>query len=581
VRIYCGGRWYETPLYRRESLRPRDRLKGPAVIAETNSTTIVEVGWVAEATELDSLILERIEPPARQPAAGTKADPVLLEVFNNLFMSIAEQMGLRLQQTAQSVNIKERLDFSCAVFDRGGNLIANAPHIPVHLGSMGDTIKTVIRENAGQMRPGDSFAINDPYHGGTHLPDITVVTPVFARDGESILFYVGSRGHHSDIGGITPSSMPPDSTSVEQEGVLFTNWKLVDGGAFREAETRARLTSGRYPARNPAQNLADLRAQIAANAKGEQELSRMVEDFGREVVDAYTQHVQDNAEEAVRRVIGSLKDGEFSLMTDNGAVIKVTVRVDRSRRAAVVDFTGTSSELPNNFNAPSSISTAAVLFVFRSLIDRDIPLNAGCLKPLEIVIPEGSMLNPRYPAAVVAGNVETSQCITNALFGALGVCAASQCTMNSFSFGNEAHQYIETIAGGSGAGPGYDGTDAVHTNMTNSLITDPEVLELRYPVLLEAFEIRRGSGGAGRWSGGNGVTRCMRFLEPMTASILSNNRRVAPFGLSGGLPGQLGRNRVERADGRTDDLGSCATIQLAAGDVFVIETPGGGGYGPP
>ena len=490
-------------------------------------------------------------------------------------------MGLRLQQTAQSVNIKERLDFSCAVFDGEGSLIANAPHVPVHLGSMGETIKTVIRENAGEMRPGDAFAINDPYRGGTHLPDITVVTPVFARDGKSILFYVGSRGHHSDIGGITPGSMPADSTSVEQEGVLFGNQKIVKEGAFREAEIRAQLTSGRYPARNPAQNLADLRAQIAANAKGEEELSRMVEEFGQEVVDAYTQHVQENAEEAVRRVIGSLKDSEFSLITDNGAVIKVAIRVDHSRRSAVVDFTGTSSELPNNFNAPSSISTAAVLFVFRSLVDRDIPLNAGCLKPLKIVIPRGSMLNPRYPAAVVAGNVETSQCITNALFGALGVCAASQCTMNSFSFGNDAHQYIETIAGGSGAGCGYHGTDVVHTNMTNSLITDPEILEFRYPVLLEAFEIRQGSGGAGRWHGGDGATRRMQFLAPMTASILSNNRSVAPFGLRGGLPGGLGRNLVKKADGRSEILGSCATVQLAAGDTFVIETPGGGGYGAP
>ena len=579
VRIYSGGRWWETGLYRRDSMRANDVVCGPAIIAEANSTTVVEPGWQAEVTELDHLVMKRVMPQVRRTLPGTDADPVMLEVFNNLFMSIAEQMGLRLQQTAHSVNIKERLDFSCAIFDRNGNLIANAPHIPVHLGSMGESIKTVIRENAGAMRPGDSFAINDPYHGGTHLPDVTVITPVFGPERESVEFYVGSRGHHADIGGITPGSMPPDSTSVEQEGVLFTNWKLVEAGSLREAETLALLAAGTYPARNPAQNIADLRAQIAANAKGEQELQRMLADFGLPVVQAYTQHVQDHAEEAVRCVIGALKDGEFRLETDSGAVIKVSVRIDQLHRAAVVDFTGTSAQVANNFNAPSSICVAAVLFVFRSLVDADIPLNAGCLKPLQIIIPEGSMLNPRFPAAVVAGNVETSQCITNALFGALGVCGASQCTMNCFSFGNSEHQYIETIAGGSGAGPEYDGTDVVHTNMTNSLITDPEVLEFRYPVVLETYEIRRGSGGAGRWKGGNGATRRIRFLAPMTASVLSNNRRVAPFGMAAGMAGGLGRNWVERADGRTQELGSCVTVELAAHDAFIIETPGGGGYG--
>jgi 5-oxoprolinase (ATP-hydrolysing) len=579
VRVYSGGRWQETALYRRETMQEEDVVCGPAIIAEANSTTVVEPGWEAHVTNLGHLFLRRIGVCFRRAVGGTTCDPVMLEVFNNLFMSIAEQMGLRLQQTAHSVNIKERLDFSCALFDSQGNLLANAPHIPVHLGSMGESIKTVIKENAGKIRRGDAFAINDPYHGGTHLPDITVITPVFSPDGQSIEFYVGSRGHHADIGGITPGSMPPDSTSVDQEGVLFTNWKLVDAGTMREDETLTLLNAGPYPARNPSQNITDLRAQIAANAKGEQELLRMIDDFGPVAVRAYTRHVQDNAEEAVRRVIGALKDGKFRLETDSGAVIQVAVRVDPARRAAVIDFAGTSPQVPNNFNAPSSICVAAVLFVFRSLVESDIPLNAGCLRPLQIVIPEGSLLNPHYPAAVVAGNVETSQCITNALFGALGVSAASQCTMNSFSFGNREHQYIETIAGGSGAGPGYDGTDVVHTNMTNSLITDPEVLELRYPVLLESYEIRTDSGGAGLWKGGNGATRRIRFLAPMAASILSNNRRIAPFGMAGGKSGGRGRNGIQHADGRLEELGSCATAQLTTGDVFIIETPGGGGYG--
>jgi 5-oxoprolinase (ATP-hydrolysing) len=437
----------------------------------------------------------------------------------------------------------------------------------------------VIRENAGAIHPGDSFAINDPYRGGTHLPDITVITPVFTRDQQAIAFYVGSRGHHADIGGITPGSMPPDSTHLDQEGVLFTNWKLVSGGRLREAETRELLTSGPYPARNPMQNLADLRAQIAANTKGAQELLTMIDEFGSETVKAYTAHVQDNAEEAVRAVIGSLKDGSFCLETDAGARIQVTVHVDPAQRSAVIDFTGTSAQVANNFNAPASITVAAVLYVFRSLVNRDIPLNAGCLRPLEIVIPEGSMLNPRYPAAVVAGNVETSQCVTNALLAALGVSAALQCTMNNFSFGNAQYQYYETIAGGSGASQGYDGTDAIHTHMTNSRLTDPEVLEFRFPVLLESFAIREASGGAGHWRGGCGASRRLRFLAPMSASILSNNRRIAPFGLRGGEPGQTGANIVQRADGLIERLSSCATVTLAAGDVFVIETPGGGGYG--
>jgi 5-oxoprolinase (ATP-hydrolysing) len=504
-------------------------------------------------------------------------------------------MGVRLQNTAYSVNIKERLDFSCALFDAEGNLIANAPHMPVHLGSMSESIKTVIRENAGRMQAGDAYVINDPYHGGTHLPDVTVITPVFDRDGREILFYVGSRGHHADIGGSTPGSMPPFSTSLDEEGVRFINFKLVEGqgvgrpGRLREAELMQLLTSGTYPARNPAQNLADLRAQIAANEKGREELLKMVEQFTLEVVRAYMKHVQDNAEESVRRVVTRLKDGAFEYRLDNGAVIKVRITVHHARRGATIDFSGTSPQLPNNFNAPSAVCVAAVLYVFRTLVDDDIPLNAGCLKPLEIVIPEGSMLNPGYPSAVVAGNVETSSCITNALYGALGVMASAQGTMNNFTFGNAMHQYYETISGGSGAGiedvvpgadvRGFDGTDVVQTNMTNSRLTDPEVLEFRYPVRLESYEIRAGSGGAGRWHGGNGGTRRVRFLEAMTASILANNRSIAPFGMAGGQPGEAGRNWVERTDGRIEEMGHIGSVEMKPGDVYVIQTPGGGGYG--
>jgi 5-oxoprolinase (ATP-hydrolysing) len=579
VRVYFHGEWQDTPLLERDEMRAGECVAGPAIIVEANSTTVVEPGWQAQLTELDHLTLTRVGPRARTAEIGTRAEPMMLEVFANLFMSIAEQMGLRLQQSAHSVNIKERLDFSCAVFDRHGNLLANAPHMPVHLGSMGESVRTVIRENAGTLRPGDSIALNDPYRGGTHLPDITVITPVFACDEQSVEFYVGSRGHHADIGGITPGSMPPDSTRLDQEGVLFTNWKLVSQGRLREAETLALLNSGPFPARNPAQNLADLQAQIAANAKGTEELLAMIDDFGISVVRAYTGHVQDNAEEAVRSVISELRDGSFALEMDTGARIQVGVQVDHAQRSAVIDFTGTSGQVDSNFNAPSAITVAAVLYVFRSLVNRDIPLNAGCLRPLQIIIPEGSMLNPRYPAAVVAGNVETSQCVTNALLGALKVCAASQCTMNNFSFGNDEYQYYETIAGGSGAGPEFDGTDAIHTHMTNSRLTDPEILEFRFPVLLESFAIRAGSGGSGRWRGGNGAMRRLRFREPMSASILSNNRRIAPFGLAGAAAGQCGSNAVQRRSGQIEHLPACATVDLKAGDVFVIETPGGGGYG--
>ncbi len=579
VKVFTGGKWHDAPLYLRERLGPGDQVSGPAIIAEANATTVVEPGWRASVTNLDHLVLERVVPREKRVAIGTQADPVMLEIFNNLYMSIAEQMGLRLQNTAYSVNIKERLDFSCALFDAGGQLIANAPHMPVHLGSMGESIKTVIRENAGKMAPGNVYVLNAPYNGGTHLPDVTVITPVFDDPGRDILFYVGSRGHHADIGGITPGSMPPDSKTVEEEGVLIDNFLLVEQGRFREQETIALLSSGRYPVRNVQQNLADLQAQIAANEKGVQALREMVSHFGLEVVRAYMRHVQDNAEESVRRVIGVLKDGSFELPLDNGAKIRVQISIGADRRSAVIDFAGTSAQLPNNFNAPSAVAMAAVLYVFRTLVDDDIPLNAGCLKPLEVRIPAGSMLNPRYPAAVVAGNVETSQCVTDALYGALGVLAASQGTMNNFTFGNERYQYYETIAGGSGAGPGFDGTDVVQTHMTNSRLTDPEVLEWRFPVLLESFEIRQGSGGAGAHRGGHGAVRRVRFLEPMTAAILSNHRRVPPHGMAGGKPGAPGHNYVQRAGGGRAELGPTDGTEMAAGDVFVIETPGGGGYG--
>ena len=593
VRMFAAGQWLDAALVVREDLRPGDVIQGPAIIAEKNATTVVEPGWEAELTAFDHLVLERRVARAVTYAAGTQADPVLLEVFNNLFMNIAEQMGLQLQNTAYSVNIKERLDFSCALFDAAGNLIANAPHMPVHLGSMGESIKTVIRENAGRMSPGDVFVLNDPYHGGTHLPDVTVITPVYLGDVTQPIFYVGSRGHHADIGGTTPGSMPPFSTRIEEEGVQINNVKLVDKGVLREAEMVALLKSGEYPSRNPQQNLADLKAQIAANQKGVQELSKMVEQFGLEVVQSYMGHVQDNAEEAVRRAITKLshrlKDGQFTLLLDNGAHIQVAVRIDADSRSAVVDFTGTSPQQTNNFNAPTAVCMAAVLYVFRTLVDDDIPLNAGCLKPIEVIIPAGSMLNPNPPASVVAGNVETSSCITNALLGALGVSAGSQPTMNNFTFGNATHQYYETISGGSGAGgvfdetgklvDGFDGTSVVQTHMTNSRLTDPEVLEFRFPVRLVGYSVRKGSGGAGQWSGGDGGLRRVMFLEPMTASILSNGRVHPAFGMAGGIEGAPGVNRVVRSDGKTEEVAHIGQVEMHPGDVFEIHTPGGGGFG--
>ena len=562
----------------RADLLPGCRIPGPAILSESGATTFIASGWQAEVTAHNALVLTRCQPRPARVAVGTEVDPILLEVFNNLFMAIAEQMGVTLANTAHSVNIKERLDFSCALFDRDGQLIANAPHIPVHLGSMGEAVRAVIQAKQGQFQPGDVYASNAPYHGGTHLPDITVITPVFDAAGQELLFYVASRGHHADIGGITPGSMPPDSVTIDQEGVLLDHFLLVSGSRFRERELLERLSGGPWPARNPQQNLADLQAQIAANEKGAQELRRMAAHFGLDTVWAYMGHVQDNAAEQVRRALDRLQDGAFTCEMDNGAVIRVAITLNREARSARIDFTGTSPQQTNNFNAPRAVCIAAVLYVFRTLVDDEIPLNAGCLRPLELIIPAGSLLDPRPPAAVVAGNVETSQCIVDALYGALGVMAAAQGTMNNFTFGNDRYQYYETICGGAGAGPGFAGASAVQTHMTNSRLTDPEVLEWRFPVRLEAFSIRRGSGGAGRWRGGDGVVRRIRFLEPMTAAILSGHRRIASYGLNGGEPGQVGRNIVERIDGAVEALPGTAQTVMQPGDAFVIETPGGGGW---
>ncbi|WP_448191162.1 hydantoinase B/oxoprolinase family protein [Azospirillum sp. sgz301742] len=577
--VHTGGQSREAPVYDRDQFAPGNRVFGPAVVKEKIATTIIEPGWMAEVTRKNHLVLTRVEALPARTALGTKVDPVMLEVFNNLFMSIAEQMGFTLEKTAYSVNIKERLDFSCALFDADGGLIANAPHMPVHLGSMGESVRAVIEARQGSMAPGDVYMLNDPYHGGTHLPDITVITPVFDDAGAEVLFYVASRGHHADVGGATPGSMPPDSRTIDEEGVLIDNFLLVEGGTFREAETIELFTAGPHPVRNVQQNLGDLKAQIAANEKGVQELKRISAQFGLTTVRAYMRHVQDNAEEQVRRAIDVLSDGRFALVLDNGAVIRVAISIDKEARSAKVDFTGTSAQLSSNFNAPSAVCRAAVLYVFRTLVDDEIPMNEGCLKPIEIVIPDGCMLKPHHPAAVVAGNVETSQCITDALYGALGVMASAQGTMNNFTLGNEHHQYYETICGGSGAGPGFDGTSAVHTHMTNSRLTDPEVLEWRFPVLVESFRIRAGSGGAGTWHGGDGVVRRVRFLEPMTAAILSNRRLIPPFGLKGGAPALAGRTWVQRKDHSVEELGPTDKAAMQEGDVFVIETPGGGGYG--
>ena len=580
IDMWSGGMAHATPVFDRAALLPGDIVTGPALIRESTATTVVEPGWSAEVTPRDHLLMRRIAPRAgRRAATDARPDPVLLELFNNLFMNVAEQTGAVLQNTAQSVNIKERLDFSCAIFDAAGGLVANAPHVPVHLGAMGESVRTVLRQRGATLRPGDVVALNNPYNGGTHLPDITVITPVFDDAGREILFFVGSRGHHADIGGTTPGSTPPDSRTLEEEGVVIDDFLLVAQGVFREAAFRALLAAARYPARSPDVNVADIKAQVAANAKGVEELQRVVTLHGWDTVRAYMRHVMDNAEESVRRVLDRIGDGAFRYTMDDGAALAVRVTVDRARRSAVVDFTGTGAESTGNFNAPPAVTRACVLYVFRCLVGADIPLNDGCLKPIEIDIPPGTFLSPAPGAAVVAGNTEVSQAVCNALFGALGAVASAQATMNNFLFGNAESQYYETICGGTGAGPGFDGTDAVHSHMTNTRMTDPEVLELRYPVLLEAFAIRRGSGGAGRQRGGDGAHRRIRFRAPMTAVIVSSRRRVAPFGLAGGADGAPGRQWVDRADGTRTELAGVDRADMRPGDAITIETPGGGGYG--
>jgi len=603
TRFFSNGKWQRALVYTRDTLAPGHKVKGPAIIIEPHQTVVVEHGWQAELTAKNHLVLRRVQKLNRTRAIGTHADPVMLEVFNNLFMSIAEQMGVALQNTAYSVNIKERLDFSCAVFDGTGSLVANAPHMPVHLGSMDRAVETIIRENKGKIRPGNVYAINAPYNGGTHLPDITVCTPVFAtlptdnrrrttdksashpssvvRRPPSILFWVASRGHHADVGGISPGSMSPNATTIEQEGVYIDNFKLVERGRFREKETYQLLQGAKYPARNPLQNVNDIKAQIAANEMGVRELRKMVRYFTLPVVRAYMLHVQDNAAESVRRVIDRLHDSNFSVETDQGSTIKVRIAVDKKKREATVDFTGTSPQQPSNFNAPEPVTRAAVLYVFRVMVDDDIPMNAGCLRPIRIVIPKKSMLTPEFPAAVVAGNVETSQEVTNCLFGALGAMAAAQGTMNNLNFGNARYQYYETICSGSPAGPGFPGTDAVHTHMTNTRLTDPEILEFRYPVLLEDFHIRKSSGGRGQWNAGDGIRRTIRFLEKMECTILSGHRRVPPFGLAGGGDGQVGENSVRRNDGSIEKLQGCDATVIDAGEAVIIQTPTAGGYGKP
>ena len=584
-KVFFEGEWRDTAIHNRESLQPGNRIAGPALLIESHQTIVIEPGWQAEITAKNHVLLRRFEKKRRLAAVGTAADPVMLEVFNNLFMSIAEQMGVTLQNTAYSVNIKERLDFSCAVFDRTGALVANAPHMPVHLGSMDRSVETIIRLNEGDIHPGDVFALNAPYNGGTHLPDITVVTPVFDDAGKEILFYAASRGHHADVGGTAPGSMTPLATTVDEEGVLFDNFRLVERGRFREAELHTLLTDHPYPARNPHQNIADLKAQIAANEKGVAELRKMVAHFGLETVEAYMGHVQDNAAESVRRVLERLPDSaEYEYPTDTGQVIRVKITVDREKREATVDFTGTSAVQKNNFNAPEPVARAAVLYAFRVMVENNIPMNAGCLRPVNIVIPEGCMLRPSYPAAVVAGNVETSQHVTNAIFGAMGALANSQGTMNNLTFGNDTYQYYETICSGSPAGRmndghGFAGTSGVHVHMTNSRLTDPEILELRFPVFLEDFHIREGSGGKGRWNAGDGTRRTIRFLERMECAILSSHRLHPPRGVAGGGDGETGSTEVRRLDGSVEMLKACDQTMLEAGEAVILTTPTAGGFG--
>ncbi len=579
TQFYANGKWQDASILKRDAFQPGMKLQGPALIMEPHATIVVEPGWHAQVNAKNHIILTRTIPLERKVALGTTADPVMLEVFNNLFMSIAEQMGVTLQNTAYSVNIKERLDFSCAVFDQNGALVANAPHMPVHLGSMDRSVEAIISLNKGRIKPGDVFALNAPYNGGTHLPDITVVSPVFDDDGKEILFWAASRGHHADVGGSAPGSMTPLATKVDEEGVLIDNFKLVDQGDFREEALVELLTNHKYPVRNVHQNVADLKAQIAANEKGVQELRKMTDHFGLETVQAYMGHVQDNAEESVRRVIEALSDSSYEYPTDQGSTIKVKITVDKDKREATVDFTGTSPMKPNNFNAPEPVTRAAVLYCFRVMVEGHIPMNAGCLRPINIVVPEGSMLRPHYPAAVVAGNVETSQHITNALFAALGAMANSQGSMNNLTFGNDTYQYYETLCSGSPAGPGFNGTDGVHVHMTNSRLTDPEVLEFRYPVLLEDFHIRKETGGKGKWHAGDGTKRTIRFLEKMDCAILASHRTIAPKGMQGGEDGQKGRTYVRRNSGQMEELKGCDQTILEAGEAITVVPPTSGGWG--
>ena len=581
ITIHAAGAAHQAPAYRRETLTRGFTCDGPALILEQGATTYVAPGWAAALSEHGDILLTRSTPRAAREAIGTSVDPILLEVFNNRFMGVAEEMGLALQTTASSVNIKERLDFSCAVFDETGGLVANAPHIPVHLGSMSDSVREILLQRGDTIRDGDIYMLNAPHAGGTHLPDITVIAPVILDGDTAPAFFTAARGHHADIGGITPGSMPPDSKTIEDEGVLIENFLLVRGGKLLEAETRALFASPKHPARDIDRNIADLKAQIAAVVRGAEELKRLVAHYGRPGVAAYMRHVQDNAEEQIKRVIEKLSPGRFEAPMDNGAVVRIAITPDHAERTVRVDFSGTSGQRANNFNAPLAITRAATLYVFRTLVDDNIPLNEGCLKPIEIIVPEGSLLNPKPGAAVVAGNVETSQVIVDALYGALGALAGSQGTMNNFTFGDASRQYYETICGGSGAGPHFAGASVVQTHMTNSRLTDPEVLESRFPVLVERFAVRRGSGGAGKHKGGDGAVRRVRFRAPMTAAMLANRRATAPFGLDGGADGKPGANRIERADGTITELAATGKAEVNPGDVFVIETPGGGGYGSP
>lgn len=579
AQMYSHGAWTQVPLVNRATLAIGETVSGPAILTEPTGTNIIEDGWQAESAKGGNLVLRRIVPLERTEAIGTTVDPVMLEVFNNLYMSIAEQMGATLANTAYSVNIKERLDFSCAIFDHHGDLVANAPHVPVHLGSMSGSVRSILHQNAGNIRPGDVFMMNNPFNGGTHLPDVTVITPVFDEAGENIIYTVASRGHHADIGGTTPGSAPPDSRHIEEEGVLIDNFLLVKEGVLQEAQTRALLSSAKYPCRNVDQNMADLSAQIAANATGERELQKITRQFGLDVVHAYMGHVQDNAEESVRRVLDVLHDCEFTYPLDSGAQIKVKITVDKAARAAEIDFTGTSDQDDLNYNAPLSICRAVVLYVFRTLVGSNIPMNEGCMKPLLLTVPKGSMINPDEPAAVISGNTEVSQAIADTLYGALGVIAGSQGTMNNFVYGNETYQNYETICGGTGAGDGFDGASAVHSHMTNTRMTDPEVLETRFPVRVDEFSIRRGSGGAGTYTGGDGIVRKLRFNEPMTVTTLTSHRKTVPHGAAGGAAGTPGENSVVRLDGTIEPMKGNDVAQMNAGDVYVLKSPGGGGYG--